>query len=112
MLPLIREEPAGQGPELSHVTEKALPLAVSEAVDAFRVPGDVVIWIWSFCHAELLITPVCPFSVAEALEKEGFTIDKHQIHLEKPIKDLGLFHIPVKLQPEVSTELKVWIVKS
>lgn len=63
-------------------------------------------------EGEKMFGSVTTADIAEALEKEGFTIDKHQIHLEKPIKDLGLFHIPVKLQPEVSTELKVWIVKS
>lgn len=50
--------------------------------------------------------------IAEAIGKEGVTIDKHQIILEKPIKELGLFHIPVKLNPEISAEIKVWIVKS
>lgn len=63
-------------------------------------------------EGEKMFGSVTTADIAEALAKEGFTIDKHQIHLEKPIKDLGLFHIPVKLQPEVSTELKVWIVKS
>jgi len=50
--------------------------------------------------------------IVEALEKEGIKIDKRQVHLEKPIKELGLFHIPVKLLPDVSTVLKVWIVKA
>ncbi len=63
-------------------------------------------------EGEKMFGSVTTADIAEALEKEGFTIDKRQIHLEKPIKELGLFHIPVKLHPEVSTEIKVWIVKS
>lgn len=50
--------------------------------------------------------------IAEALEKEGLKIDKRQVHLEKPIKELGLFHVPVKILPDVTADLKVWIVKA
>jgi large subunit ribosomal protein L9 len=49
--------------------------------------------------------------IEEALAKDGITIDKKQIHLEKPIKELGLFHVPVKIHQEITADLKVWIVK-
>lgn len=61
---------------------------------------------------EKMFGSVTAADIAEAVEKEGITIDKRQIHLEKPIKELGLFHVPVKLHQEVSADLKVWIVKS
>ncbi len=61
---------------------------------------------------EKMFGSVTAADIAEAVEKEGLTIDKRQIHLEKPIKELGLFHVPVKLHQEVSADLKVWIVKS
>ena len=63
-------------------------------------------------EGEKMFGSVTTADIAEAITKEGITIDKHQIILEKPIKELGLFHIPVKLHPEVSAEIKVWIVKS
>ncbi len=63
-------------------------------------------------EGEKMFGSVTAADIAEAAEKEGITIDKRHIHLEKPLKELGLFHIPVKLHPEVSAELKVWIVKS
>ena len=63
-------------------------------------------------EGEKMFGSVTNADIAEAIGKEGITIDKHQIILEKPIKELGLFHIPVKLHPEVSAEIKVWIVKS
>jgi len=40
-------------------------------------------------------------------EKIGEKIDRHLIHLEKPIKSTGNFEVPVKLHPEVTVELKV-----
>jgi large subunit ribosomal protein L9 len=39
-------------------------------------------------------------------------VDKKNIHLEEPIKSLGVFTVPVKLGPEVEAKLKVWVVKA
>jgi large subunit ribosomal protein L9 len=45
------------------------------------------------------------------LSDEGYEIDKKLILLEEPIKALGIYQVPLKLHPEVSGEVKVWIVK-
>lgn len=49
--------------------------------------------------------------IVQALKEEGFEIDKNSIYLEEPIKSLGIYEIPIKLHPEVSAKIKVWIVK-
>ena len=49
--------------------------------------------------------------IATALEKEGFSIDRKQITIEEPIKTLGIYTVPVKLAPEVSAAVKVWVVR-
>ena len=49
--------------------------------------------------------------VAEAFEQEGFSIDKKKIILEEAIKKLGVYHISIKLHPEVTAEAKIWVVK-
>ncbi len=61
---------------------------------------------------ERMFGSVTSADVAEALEKEGVTIDKRQVHLEKPIKELGLFHVPIKIHPDVTAEIKVIVVKA
>jgi large subunit ribosomal protein L9 len=48
--------------------------------------------------------------IAEQLETQGITIDKRSIDLEEPIKALGVYEVPVKLHPQVSTQIKVWVV--
>jgi large subunit ribosomal protein L9 len=60
---------------------------------------------------EALYGSVTNGDIAEALEKEGFTIDKRKILLEEPIKALGIYTVPVKVHAEVTAELKVWVVK-
>jgi large subunit ribosomal protein L9 len=49
--------------------------------------------------------------IAEALEKQGYTIDRRKIVLEEPIKTLGDFKVPLRLHREVTTEIAVHVVK-
>jgi len=48
--------------------------------------------------------------IAQALLDEGFQIEHHQIVLEEAIKFLGVYHVPVRLNQEVETKVKVWVV--
>ena len=50
--------------------------------------------------------------IAEALEKESVTIDKKKIMLEKPIKELGIFPVPIRLHADVIANIKVSVEKS
>ncbi len=47
--------------------------------------------------------------IAQQLETLGFTIDRRKIALEEPLKQLGEFHVPIKLHREVTTHVKVTI---
>lgn len=49
--------------------------------------------------------------IASALSEEGFGIDKSAILLDEPIKALGIYEVLVRLHPEVSANIKVWVVK-
>ncbi len=49
--------------------------------------------------------------VAQAFEAEGISLDKRKVLLEEPIKKLGVYHVSVKLHPEVTGAVKVWVVK-
>lgn len=49
--------------------------------------------------------------VAELLAKEGVTVDKKSILLEQPIKALGVYTVPIKVDRDVVAEIKVWVVK-
>jgi large subunit ribosomal protein L9 len=62
-------------------------------------------------ESDKLFGTVTTMDIAAALEKEGFAIDKRQISVEEPIKTLGIYTVPVKLAPEVSAALKVWVVR-
>lgn len=48
--------------------------------------------------------------IAERLAEEGLSVDRRRIRLEEPIKELGVYNVPVDLHEDVQPELKVWIV--
>ena len=48
--------------------------------------------------------------IAEAFVKNGYKIDKKQIVLKDPIKNIGMFKITVKVYPEISAECFVNVV--
>ena len=50
---------------------------------------------------------VTSMDIASGLEKKGIVIDRRKILLEKPIKTLGEFEVPVKIYPEVIAAIKV-----
>jgi large subunit ribosomal protein L9 len=48
--------------------------------------------------------------IADALARQGHTIDKRRIELEHPIKTTGQHAVAVRLHPEVKAELRVSVV--
>ena len=49
--------------------------------------------------------------IAAALKQEGHDIDKKNILLENPIKEIGAFNVEVKVHRDVTAKIKVWVVK-
>lgn len=49
--------------------------------------------------------------IAKLLEAEGVLVDRRAIQLEEPIKALGVYTVPVKIDKDVVAQLKVWVVK-
>ena len=55
---------------------------------------------------------VTSLEIAQQLKEKGYEIDKRQIMLEEPIKALGIFEIPIKLHSEITTSVKLWVIKA
>ena len=49
--------------------------------------------------------------IAEALQEKGVTVDAKKLHLDEPLKALGMTEVPVKLGRGVEAKIKVWVVK-
>ncbi len=57
-----------------------------------------------------LFGSVTPAMIGAELVKKGFEIDRRLISFDDSIKSLGVFDAKVKLHPEVSTTIKVWVI--
>ena len=53
---------------------------------------------------------VTSMDIAAQMENQGITIDRRKIVLDKPIKTLGEFEVPIKLYPEVTGSVKVEVI--
>ncbi len=60
---------------------------------------------------EKLFGSVTAIDIQSSLKNEGIDIDKKKIDLDEPLKNLGIFTVPVKVHPQVTANLKVWVVK-
>jgi large subunit ribosomal protein L9 len=50
-------------------------------------------------------------NIATLMEKQGVEIDRHKIKLDEPLKALGVYTIEIKLAPDVTAGVKLWVVK-
>lgn len=58
-----------------------------------------------------LFGSVTATDIVDTLAAGGLRIEKRAIHLKEPIKALGVHTVEVKILPEVTANLKVWVVK-
>ena len=60
---------------------------------------------------EKLYGAVSETEILKAFEAEGQAIEKKALVVEKPIEELGIFEIGVKLHPEVIAKIRLWVTK-
>lgn len=61
---------------------------------------------------EKLFGSVTSMDIHEALSSNGIKIDRKKISLQEPIKQLGDFAVPIKLQSSVVAEVKISVTKA
>src|SRR5262245_26468603 len=83
----------------------------SEAADLGKMLTALTITIAQKAGEEgHLFGSVTSKDIAEALERQNYTIDRRKIQLDAPIKQVGEYKIPVKLHREVTIELPVNVI--
>jgi len=83
----------------------------AEAVAA-KLDGQTFVVIRSASDGGALYGSVTVRDAAEAATAAGFTVDKGQIKLDRPVKDLGLHPMRVVLHPEVSATITVNVART
>jgi len=89
--------------------QEARELAKKQAL-ADRVNAISLTISASATEAGHLYGSVGPEEVAEALAKEGVSIDPVDVELETHIKELGVYEVPVRVVEDLQAKVRVWVV--
>ncbi len=79
---------------------------------AAKIDGMSVIVVRQAGESGQLYGSVSSRDIADALGKGKVSVDRNQIVLNKPIKNLGLHSLRVRLHPEVSVQVTVNVARS
>ena len=55
---------------------------------------------------------VTALDIHKSLEEKGVVVDRNTILLDEPIKALGIYHVPVRVAPELTGDIKIYVIKS
>ncbi len=84
----------------------------NEAEDLGKILAGVSVTIAQKAgENDQLFGSVTAKDIAEALEKQNFTVDRRKIQLDEPIRQLGERKVTVRLHREVPIEITVNVVK-
>ncbi|QCO54499.1 50S ribosomal protein L9 [Pseudorhodobacter turbinis] len=93
--------------EAQNLETKAEAEALFEKLD-----GQSFVIIRSASDAGALYGSVTTRDAADVATAEGFTVDRGQVVLHKPIKDLGLHTVSVVMHPEVTASIVINVARS
>lgn len=93
--------------EANNLNKKSEAGAVAE-----KLEGLTVVLIRQAGESGQLYGSVAARDISDAVTKAGFTVDKQQIVLGRPIKTLGLHQLRVMLHPEVGATVTVNVAQS
>ncbi|MBL9076935.1 MAG: 50S ribosomal protein L9 [Planctomycetes bacterium] len=58
-----------------------------------------------------LFGSVTGMHVAAALREKGIHVDDRQVRLAQPLKEIGVFEVPIHLHTTIEATVKVWVVQ-
>jgi large subunit ribosomal protein L9 len=77
-----------------------------------KVEGLTVVVIRQAGESGQLFGSVTPRDIAEAVTAEGVSIERRQVLLDRPIKEIGLHAVRIALHPEVIVSITANVAKS
>ena len=93
------------------IAARAAKLSKAAQAEADKLSAATVSIARAVGEEDKLYGSVTSRDIAEALRAQGLTVDAKKIHLDEPIKTLGMTEVAVKVASGVSATIKVWVVK-
>jgi len=86
-------------------------LAAEAAAMAERLAGVSVTLAVKTSDGEHLYGSIGASEIVEALQAQGFTIDKQAVGIPDPIKELGVYEVKIILAAGQEATIKAWVVE-
>ncbi len=96
----------------AHLEARNLETRKEAQALASRLDGKQFVVIRSAADSGALYGSVSTRDAADAAREDGFEIDRKQVVLSAPIKELGLHDVHVRLHPEVEATIKLNVARS
>ena len=94
-----------------HLIKRDIEAAASARDRAARL-GDLSVSISvQVGDEDKMYGSVTPLDIVRLLKEQGHEIERREVLLEEPIKQLGVYTIDLRLHRDVTTPVKVWVVK-
>jgi large subunit ribosomal protein L9 len=93
--------------EMANIETRKEAQALAEKLD-----GQMFVVIRSASDSGSLYGSVSTRDAADAATEGGFTIDRRQVVLDRPIKELGIHTVSLVLHPEVTAKFNLNIARS
>jgi large subunit ribosomal protein L9 len=98
--------------ERAQLEARNLELKSEAAKVAEKLDGQSFVVIRSASDGGALYGSVNTRDIADAATEAGFSLDRRQVVLNQPIKELGLHDLEVHLHPEVTATITVNVARS
>jgi large subunit ribosomal protein L9 len=79
---------------------------VKEKIEKLSISAEVLVG-----EEDRVFGSVTSHDIVRLLEKEGVVVDKRVVELQEPIKSLGVYTIPVRIDKDVTANVKLWVIK-
>ncbi len=98
--------------EKAHLEARNLEARTEAEGVAEKLTGQTFIVIRSAGETGQLYGSAAARDIVEVVEAGGFSIDRQQVRLDRPIKIIGLHDVQIDLHPEVSVPITVNVARS
>lgn len=89
---------------------KALFESASKVAESLK--GFSAVLIRQAAETGQLYGSVTIRDIAAAIKNAGFAVERRQVYLDKPIKDLGVYEVKLNLHPEVTQSILVNVART
>ena len=74
--------------------------------------GEASVTVEGRANAEgHLFGSVTAMQIAAALRDKGIPVEEKHVRLEQPLKEIGVYDVPINLHASVEATVKVWVVQ-